>query len=138
MTGFLLDTNVLSEAGKPSPAASVCSFLVGNADLLISVISIHEIEYGVGLLPPSRRRADLESRMAMVISTFGARILPVGEPEAKRAAHLRAEARRLGRTLHLPDALIAATAKERGLTMATRNVADFEHLGVDVIDPWAA
>ena len=53
------------------------------------------------------------------------------------AARLRAEARKRGRTLHLPDALIAATAKENGLTLATRNVSDFDYLGVAVIDPWA-
>ena len=52
--------------------------------------------------------------------------------------HLRIRAaRKLGRVLHLPDALIAATAKENGLTLATRNVCDFDYLGVAVVDPWA-
>ena len=63
--------------------------------------------------------------------------LAVEQSEAKLAARLRAEARKHGRTLHLPDALIAATAKENGLTLATRNVCDFDYLGVAVIDPWA-
>ena len=51
---------------------------------------------------------------------------------------MRAEYRRRGRMLHLPDALIAATAKEHGLTLATRNLCDFEHLDIDVVNPWTA
>lgn len=137
MSGFLLDTNVLSEAGKPLRDDAVQSFLVANADLWISVISIHEIDYGIGVLPLGRRRSDLDNRMAKVISTFGSRVLPIRTAEAKGAARLRAQSRRRGRVLHLPDALIAATAMERGLTLATRNVADFDYLGVDVVDPWA-
>ena len=136
MSGFLLDTNVLSEAGKPLRDKAVESFWSTTPTYAISVISIHEIDYGIGIFPIGRRRSDLDSRMAMVISTFGSRILPIQSAEAKRAAHLRAQSRRQGRTLHLPDALIAATAKERGLTIATRNVADFDDLGVDVVDPW--
>ena len=134
----LLDTNVLSEAGKPSPNGHVKSFLIGLNDVGISVVSIHEIEYGIVLLPLGQRRSGLEKSMAAVIATFGSRIIPVGEHEARRAARFRAESRRTGRILHLPDALIAATAKEHGLTLATRNICDFEYLGIDVVDPWKA
>jgi len=137
MTGFILDTNVLSEAGKPSPDHKVKTFLAGLADLWISVISIHEIEYGISLLPPGRRRADLERAMSAVIKTFGNRIVPIGVTEARRAAILRAEARQRGRVLHLPDALIAAAATEHRLTLATRNISDFDYFGIDLADPWA-
>jgi predicted nucleic acid-binding protein len=138
MTVFILDTNVLSEAGKPSPNRNVRAFLIGLVDLWISVVSIHEIEYGIRLLPSGQRRSGLERSMAAVIATFGSRIMSVGEDEARRAAHFRAESRRRGRMLHLPDALIAATAKEHGLTLATCNLCDFEHLGIEVVNPWAA
>lgn len=134
----LLDTNVLSEAGKPSPNGNVKAFLTGLADLWISVISIHEIEYGIRLLPFGQRRSGLEKSMAAVIATFGPRVIPVGDHEARHAAHFRAESRRQGRVVHLPDALIAATAKEHGLTLATRNLCDFDYLGIDVVDPWSA
>ncbi len=134
----LLDTNVLSEAGKPLPNSNVQAFLIGLADLWISVVSIHEIEYGIGLLPLGQRRTGLEKSTAAVIATFGPRVIPVGEYEAQRAARFRAESRRRGRVIHLPDALIAATAKEHGLTLATRNVRDFDYLGIDVVDPWKA
>ncbi len=134
----LVDTNVLSEAGKPSPNRNVKTFLIDLADLWISVVSIHEIEYGIALLPLGQRRSGLEKSMAAVIATFGPRVIPVGANEARRAAHFRAEFRRERRALHLADALIAATAKEHGLTLATRNLCDFDHLGINVVNPWTA
>ena len=137
MTRLLLDTNVLSEIGKPAPEPRVRSFLQKQTNIFVSVISLHEIEYGIAVLPKGKRRAELETAMTGVVLTLGKQILAVGEGEAKLAAQLRAEARQLGRVLHLPDALIAATAKENGLTLATRNVSDFDYLGVAVIDPWA-
>ncbi len=137
MTRLLLDTNVLSEVGKPAPEPRVATFLQKHAEIFVSVVTLYEIEYGTALLPIGRRRAELETAMAAVIRTFGYNILTIGESEARLAAHMRAEARKQGRVLHLPDALIAATAKENGLTLATRNVSDFNYLGVAVIDPWA-
>jgi predicted nucleic acid-binding protein len=135
----LLDTNVLSEAGRPSPNRNVRAFLIGLADLWISAVSIHEIEYGIRLLPFGQRRSDLERSMTAVITTFETRVIAIGEREARCAADFRADYRRRGRVLHLPDALIAATAKEHGLTLATRNLRHFEHLGViDVVNPWTA
>jgi len=134
----LLDTNVLSEAGRPSPNRDVQAFLLGLADLWISVVSIHEIQYGIGLLPFGQRRTGLEKSMAAFVATFGPSVIPVGEHEARRAARFRAESRRRGPVLDLPDALIAATAKEHGLTLATRNICDFDYLGIDVVDPWSA
>ncbi len=137
MKRLLLDTNVLSEAGKPAPELRVTSFLRTHREIFISVIALHEIEYGTALLPKGRRRAELETAMAAVIQTFRYNILAIGESEARLAAHMRAEARKRGRVLHLPDALIAATSRENGLTLATRNVSDFDYLGVAVVDPWA-
>ena len=134
----LLDTNVLSEAGKPSPNRHARAFLIGASDVWVSVVSIHEIEYGINLLPNGQRRSQLERDMGAVITAFGQRLIPVGEDEARRAAHYRAEARKRGRVLHLPHALIAATAKEHGLTLATRNMRDFDYLGIDIVNPWAA
>ncbi len=137
MKRLLLDTNVLSEVGKPAPEPRVTSFLQKHTEIFVSVITLHEIEYGTALLPKGRRRAELETAMAAVISTLGYNVLAIGESEARLAANLRVDARKQGRVLHLPDALIAATAKENGLTLATRNVSDFDYLGVAVIDPWA-
>jgi len=78
------------------------------------------------------RRAEAEPGVVVLRRRLGA-----GRWEDVTAAQFRAEARQFGRVLHLPDALIAATAKENGLTLATRNIAGFDYLGVAVIDPWA-
>ena len=136
MKRLLLDTNVLSEAGKPAPEPQVIAFLQKSAEIFTSIIAVHEIEYGITLLPKGKRRTELETAMAAVISVLGTNILAIGEDEARLAAHFRAGARACGRVLHLPDALIVATAKQNGLTLATRNIADFDYLGVAVIDPW--
>jgi predicted nucleic acid-binding protein len=138
MSRFLLDTNVLSEAGKAEPHPAVMAFLVEQTDIFVSVMSLHEIEYGIALLPAGRRRKDLEASMEAVIAALGKNILDVESEVAKLAARFRAGARGQGRALHLPDAFIAATAKEHDLKLATRNVSDFDYLGVNVIDPWAA
>ena len=135
MTRLLLDTNVLSEVGKLAPEPRVTAFLLQHTEIFVSVITLHEIEFGIALLPAGRRRAELETAMAAVVATLGYNVLAIGEGEARLAANLRADARKQGRVLHLPDALIAATAKENGLTLATRNVSDFDYLGVAIIDP---
>ncbi len=137
MTRLLLDTNVLSEVGKPAPELLVTAFLQKHTEIFVSVVTLHEIEFGTAVLPKGRRRTELETAMAAVISTLGSNVLAIGEREARLAANLHADAQKLGRVLHLPDALIAATAKENGLTLATRTVSDFDYLGVAVIDPWA-
>ena len=80
----------------------------------------------------------MEAKIANALVQYKDRILPVSRREAQEAAFMRAYARGQGRVLHLPDALIAATAKEHGLTIATRNVCDFDYLDVDVVDPWIA
>ena len=133
----LLDTNVISELVRGVPDAGVVIFVSQLRSAFVPVIAVHEIEYGIELLPKGQRRAILEAGIASVLKLYSHALLPVERAEAQLAARLRAEARQRGRMLHLPDALIAATAKENGLTLATRNVSDFDYLGVAVIDPWA-
>jgi predicted nucleic acid-binding protein len=132
----LLDTNVISELVRGVPNAGVVIFVAQLRAAWLPVVAIHEIEYGIELLPKGQRRARLEAGIANVLKQYSHAILPVMRAEVQLAARLRAEARLQGRTLHLPDALIAATAKENGLTLATRNTSDFDYLGVAVIDPW--
>ncbi|MGO9174485.1 MAG: type II toxin-antitoxin system VapC family toxin [Rhodomicrobium sp.] len=133
----LLDTNVISELVRGVPDAGVVIFVSQLRSAFIPVMAVHEIEYGIELLPKGQRRAILEAGIANVLKQYSHAILPVERAEAELAARFRAEARQHGRVLHLPDALIAATAKEHGLTLATRNTTDFDYLGVAVIDPWA-
>ena len=138
MNGFLLDTNVVSELTKATPDSRVVAFLATQDDLWLPTIVLHELEFGLNLLPPGRRRNRIRAALSALLMEYGDRVLPLDRPEAEQAATLRAQARRSGRVLHLADALIAGTAKVHDLAVATRNVADFEGLSVTVINPWEA
>ena len=136
MSGFLLDTNVLSELTREVPHPGVIAFLAEQEDLWLPSLVVHELEYGVQLLPQGRRRDHLQALLTNIISTYADRILALDRPAAESAARLRAQARRMGRPLDLGDALIAGIAQRNVLTIATRNVRDFDYVEVAVISPW--
>ena len=136
MTSYLLDTNVISELTRNAPAPEVVSFLTEQDDLWLSAVVVHELEYGLRLLPQGRRRTRLSEMQSGILAAYENRILPLDTRGAVWAAHFRAEARRFGRPLDLGDALIAGTAKAHAMTLATRNVADFEQIDVEVVNPW--
>jgi hypothetical protein len=138
VSGILLDTNVVSELTKDAPDSNVVAFLNRHSNLWVSIIVVHELDFGVRLLPSGRRRDGLQSALLEFVEDYADRILPLERSEAKAAAELRAHAQRSGRVLHLGDALIAGTAKAHGLSVATRNVTDFDGLDVDVANPWEA
>jgi predicted nucleic acid-binding protein len=136
--GFLLDTNIISEIMKGRPNKRVISFLSKLEGAWVSTVTLHELDYGLALLPHGSRRAGLEKALSALIAEYGDVILPVDRAEAREAADLRAAARQAGHSLHLGDALIAGTAKAHDLCVATRNVSDFDGLGLDLVNPWAA
>ncbi len=138
MKKYLLDTNVISELGKQEPNQSLVSFVSSLDRAWLSTITIHEIEYGLNLLPEGNRRSQLEESIVTLMSQYAAFIIPVNHEEAEAAAVLRATARKAGKTAHLADSLIAGTAKVHGLTVVTRNIKDFEILEVDVENPWSS
>ena len=136
MSGYLIDTNVVSELTKASPDSGVIAFLSEQDDLWLASVVLHELEFGLQSLPQGRRCDDLRQVLSDFITEFDDRILPLERIEAEWAARLRAEAHLSGRVLHLGDALIAGTAKAHGLSVATRNVKDFDGLDVNVANPW--
>ena len=136
MTGFLLDTNVVSELTKKSPDPGVIAFLSEQDNLWLSPIVVHELEFGLQLLPQGSRRDGLRQTLSELIAEYEDQVLPVKRKEAEWAARLRAQAHLSGRVLHLGDALIAGTAKSHNLSIATRNIGDFDGLDVDVLNPW--
>lgn len=132
---FLLDTNVVSEIRKPQGNAHVRNWLssVPGSDLYLSVLVVGEIRQGIERL---RRRdapqaAVYEAWLAALRRDYVTRILPV-------TADIAEEWGRLNAPTPLPaiDGLLAATASVRGLTLVTRNVADFARTGVRVLDPF--
>ena len=136
MTAYLLDTNVVSELTRDTPHPRVIAFLAEQNDVWLSAIVIHELEYGLQLLTRGHRSDRLRAMQSNIVSEYEDRILPLDRTAAEWAAHFRAHARRSGRVLDLGDALIAGTAKAHGLSLATRNIADFDGLDVDVTNPW--
>lgn len=136
MPGFLLDTNVVSEMTRSDPDPAVAGFLLETPETWLSALVVHEIEYGVRLLPPGRRLERLELGLSRIMSMYSDRILPVDEVAAQWAAQFRADEVLSGRTPDLADILIAGTARANDLTVATRNIAHFRALAVDVVNPW--
>jgi predicted nucleic acid-binding protein len=136
---IILDTNVLSEVMKPSPAAAVLAWLAAQppASVYTTSITQAEILHGVMLLPGGRRRRALEEAAnAMFAEDFGGRILGFGTEAAPPYALIASRRRRAGRPISHFDAQIAAIAVSSGAAIATRKVADFEDCGVAVVDPW--
>lgn len=136
MSGVLLDTNIISELTRDVPDMGVRTFLEAQESLWLSAIVLHELDFGVELLPAGRRRDGIAAALSALVADYNDRILPVGRREAACAAALRARANRSGRVLDLGDALIAGTAQANALSLATRNVRDFRDLGLEVINPW--
>lgn len=136
---FLLDTAVVSELVRKSPAAGVVKWIDGQdeASLYLSVLTIGELEKGVARLPASARRSRLQSWVRRdLVERFGGRLLPIDTRTAARWGRVSGESERKGRPLPVIDCLIAATALVNGLTVVTRNVGDFERCGAACINPW--
>lgn len=138
MSAYLLDTNTLSELARPRPDPGVVRFLEGLGESYLSVLTVHELVYGLELLPArSAKRKKLTSFTEDMLSTFQEQILPVRQIEARIAALMRGQSRKDGRTLHVIDSILAATASANGLTLVTRNEKDMAHLQVEIVNPWA-
>lgn len=139
MDGFLLDTNVLSEFARPQPADQrVDIWLKALPDemLYASVLTFAEIRRGIELLPTGKRRTQLEEWLDDLDRSFSERLLPVTKAIGDRWAFLSAQATRRGVTVSVFDGILAATALECDLTVATRNVKDFAGLGARLFNPW--
>ena len=136
---FLLDTNVISEWTKPRPDEGVVRWLA-DADedrVFVSVVTLAELRYGVERLPAGARRRRLDSWLSDEIRTrFEARVLSVDAAIADIWGAVVARRNAAGRPIGNIDALIAATAKHHELALVTRDVKDFEGLGLRLLDPW--
>jgi len=139
VTGWLLDTNVISELRRPRPSARVRSFVAGQRldDLFVSTVTLAEIRFGIESLGDPIRRAELHGWLQhRVRPMFEQRVLAVTEDVMFKWRLLVEEGRRQGHTFSQPDLIIAATALQHGLTVVTRDVADFERARVPLLNPW--
>jgi len=134
-SGYLLDTNVISETRKARADGGVIAFLsaAGADGLFLSVLTLGELRKGVA----AKRRTDpsaadqLGAWVDGIETNFANRVLPIDAATARHWGELSA-----GRSLPVIDMLIAATAISRGLTLVTRNTRDVEATGVPLVDPW--
>ncbi|GAA3066244.1 type II toxin-antitoxin system VapC family toxin [Rhizobium viscosum] len=138
---IILDTNVLSELLVPSPNTTVIDWLANQqpASIFTTAITEAEILFGLRLLPEGRRRRDLEAAILPIFNDdlYG-RILPFDRDAADIYATIATVRRAAGRPISQFDAQIAAIALSRGASLATRNEADFEKIGLEIINPWKA
>ena len=141
MSGFLLDTNCISELVRSKPEPLVLEWMeAANESLLyLSVLTLGEIRKGVAAVPQGRRRTQLESWLELDLQVrFSGRILSIDAPIADRWGLLGAAAKRKGRALSAIDGLLAATALHHNLTIVSRNVTDFAGTQVPILNPWEA
>ena len=136
----LLDTNVLSELIRSTPAPEVISWLAAQPpdSVFVSAVTQAEMLTGARILPVGQRRSHMEAMLVLMFEEdFAQRVLPFDRLAATAYADIVAARRGLGRPISQFDAQIAAIARVRGCAVVTRNVRDFEHCGVGVINPWS-
>lgn len=134
---YLVDANVLCEPTRLDPSAAVVAWLRRHErSLAVDPVILGEVRFGILLLPRGRRRQRLESWFDSGIRRL--HCLPWEAETGLRWASLLARLRATGRAMPVKDSLIAATALTHGLTVATRNVADFEKAGCLIVNPFGA
>ena len=140
MTGWLLDTDIISEINKKRPERRVVRFITAQPleELYLSTITLAEIRYGIEKAEDLVRRADLTAWLDQRLRPmFEDRILPVSEDVILRWKIMVKEGQKVGHTFSQPDLFIAATAAHHQLTVVTGNSRRFERTGVSIFNPWA-
>lgn len=133
---YLVDTNVLSETTRRAPSSKVLGWLARQDQVGVSVITILELEHGICRLEASDRKNRLRQWLEDLLASKGVHVLPVSAAIALEAGRLKARSERDGLPRPLPDLLIAATAQVTGGVVVTRNVTEFDGLGVAVLNPF--
>jgi len=139
VTGWLLDTNILSELRRPRPEPNVIAFVEAQplALLYVSTISFAEIRFGIETVSDARRRAELKEWLTHTLRPmFAQRVLAITEDIMLRWRLLLEDGRRTAHTFSQPDLMIGATALDHGLTMVSRNTRGYQRAGVPVHNPW--
>ena len=137
---LVLDTNEASELMRPDPAPAVAAWIADREarDMYLTAISEAELLYGISIMPTGRRRDRLTAAMTRWLDLgFLERILPFDSAAARAYADMVADRRLAGRPIGQADCQIAAIAHSKGAVLVTRNVRDFEGMGVEVGNPWS-
>lgn len=133
---FLIDTNIVSELARKNPDPGVVAFIAEQPRLFVSTILFHELTYGL-----ETASNDQKPRLTMFVAglreRFGRSAIPVDLDISETAGRLRAFEKANGRILTVADSLVAATAMVKGLSLVTRNIKDFETLGLKLVNPFS-
>jgi predicted nucleic acid-binding protein len=136
---IFLDTNVVSETLKKTPSQAVVAWLTSfDAELALGSIVIAEIAFGIEKIRPDERADRLSLGLARWRARFADRIFGFTEEAALIYGEIMGDALRHGRQVSVQDGMIAAIALEHGGRLATRNIRDFKHLGLNLVSPWEA
>ena len=135
---IVIDTNVVSELMRPAPALAVQEWVrsYGARRLCTTAITVAEIRYGIERLHDGRRKELLRAAAVEIFETFAEQVLPFDAAAAEQYALVVSQRDRLGLPVNGFDAQIAAICRVRGAPLATRNLADFNKTGIEVINPW--
>lgn len=136
---IIVDTNVISEIFRPSPDPRVADWLVSLTDeVAITSITLAELLAGIRRIPDGRRKEELARRVMEAVAPYrGTRsILSFDDHAAEQYAEVLASREAAGTPISTADAQIAAICLAHGATCATRNIKDFQHTGVELVDPW--
>ena len=139
MTGWLLDTNILSELRRQKPEPRVTAFIAEQPleSLYVSTVTFAEIRFGIEMLPDAAQRSELNDWLARKVRPmFEQRVLEITEDIMLKWRLLVEEGRKAGHTFSQPDLIIAATAQHHGITVVTRDTADYAKAQVAVFNPW--
>jgi predicted nucleic acid-binding protein len=139
VSGWLLDTNVISELRRPRPNARVRTFVAGQAleELFVSSVTFAEIRFGIETVGDPIRRAEINDWLThKVRPMFDQRVLDVSEDVMFKWRLLVEDGRKAGHTFSQPDLIIAATALHHGLTVVTRDTSDYKLARVPLLNPW--
>jgi hypothetical protein len=136
---IILDTNVISELARQLPDSGVLAWLdsLEISEVATTAVTAAELRYGVARLPDGHRKRELTAVIRGILAEdFYGRVLPFDEHASVRYAEIVTGRERIGRTIGVADAQIAAICGDSGATLATRNTPDFEETGIELIDPW--
>jgi predicted nucleic acid-binding protein len=136
---IVLDTNVISELARQLPDPGMLSWLdsLEAAEVATTAITAAELRYGVARLPDGHRKRELTAVIrGILVEDFHGRVLPFDERASARYAEVVTGRERIGRPIGVADAQIAAICRDSGAILATRNIADFEETGIELVNPW--
>jgi len=136
---IILDTNVISELARQIPDTGVLAWLdsLEISEVATTAVTAAELRYGVARLPDGHRKRELTVVIrGILVEDFYGRVLPFDERASIRYADVVTGRERIGRPIGVADAQIAAICRDSSATLATRNTADFEETGIELLDPW--